>query len=108
MAAMDTYLLCGCPSGTIDQPAATTEHKAGCWLAEVEAIATEVVTAVRLRDECQPGDVLIAVVAALAEAVYLAADPTDDQLIGLLDALVELELLGKPLDPTGPAQDGAA
>ena len=73
-------MVCGCDH----------DHVPGCWLAEAEAIAAEAVTAATLAGRPH----LVAVVEALHEAGHLRDLTGADQLLGFLDQLVELGLLG--------------
>lgn len=92
MAAMTTYLVCGCPA----EEEADTGHLPGCWMADAETIAEEAIAANAQRAE--PGNATVAVAQALAEAGYLSGIPVGQDLFGLLDYLAENNLLAAPSD----------
>lgn len=90
MSAID-YMMCGCPA--VEH--AASGHRAGCWMADAEAIAAEAYGKPDLGAPWPSGSV-VAIVAALAEAGYLRHPTGEVGVLALLDMLTEAELLGAP------------
>ncbi len=83
--------MCGCPLVQYQRDG----HRPGCWLADAETIAVEAYTAPEHADQ------LVAMLTALTEAGYLRRPDSEGELLSLLDALCEAELLGPIQTPAG-------
>lgn len=88
--ARQVTLMCGCAPNDYRRAG----HRPGCWMATAETIALEAYT-----DPAHP-DPLAGALAALAQAGHLRVPDSEGELLTLLDALTEAELLG-------PAQTAA-